>query len=268
MGVFNNLVMFDQHVKQNSLASIVPDLATGWSWDEEGTALTLPLRQGVKWHDGKPLTAKDVECTWDLLSGKSSEKLRVNPRKSWYRNLEQVTANGDYEVTFHLKQPQPAFLTTLASGYSAIYPCHVPARDMRQLPIGTGPFKFVEFKPNEYIKVTRNADYWKPGRPYLDGIEYTIIKNLSTATLAFTAGKFDMTFPFSLTMALLKNIESQMPTAICEQSPGSINRNLIVNRDKPPFDNPDLRRAMALSLDRKAFIDIISEGQGEVGGAM
>ena len=220
MGVFNNLVMFDQHVTQNSLASVVPDLATGWSWNEEGTALTFPLRQGVKWHDGKPFTAKDVQCTWDLIGGKSSEKLRVNPRKSWYRNLEQVTTNGDYEVTFHLKQPQPAFLTTLASGYSAIYPCHVPARDMRSHPIGTGPFKFVEFKPNEYIKVTRNADYWKPGRPYLDGVEYTIIKSLSTATLAFTAGKFDMTFPYGLTVALRKNIESQMPEAICEQSPG------------------------------------------------
>jgi peptide/nickel transport system substrate-binding protein len=60
MGVFNNLVMFDQHVKQNSLASIVPDLATSWSWNEEGTELTFPLRQGVKWHDGKPFTAKDV----------------------------------------------------------------------------------------------------------------------------------------------------------------------------------------------------------------
>ena len=110
MGVFNNLVMFDQHVPQNSLQSIVPDLATGWSWNEDGTELTLPLRQGVKWHDGKPFTAKDVKCTWDLLTGKSSEKLRVNPRKSWYRNLEQVTTNGDYEVTFHLKRPQPAFL--------------------------------------------------------------------------------------------------------------------------------------------------------------
>src|SRR5712671_6601363 len=268
MGVFNNLIMFDQHVKQSSLKSIVPDLATGWSWNEEGTALTFPLRQGVKWHDGKPFTANDVKCTWDLISGKSNEKLRVNPRKSWYRNLEQVTTNGDYEVTFHLKQPQPAFLTTLASGYSPIYPCHIPARDMRSHPIGTGPFKFVEFKPNEYIKVTRNADYWKPGRPYLDGIEYTIIKNLSTATLAFTAGKFDMTFPYGLTVALRKNIESQMPEAICEPSPGSVNRNLIVNRDKPPFDNPDLRRAMAMSLDRQAFIDIISEGQGEIGGAM
>src|SRR5271166_6005134 len=63
MGVFNNLVMFDQHVKQNSLQSIVPDLATGWSWSEDGMQLTFPLREGVKWHDGRPFTAKDVKCT-------------------------------------------------------------------------------------------------------------------------------------------------------------------------------------------------------------
>src|SRR5499433_1637340 len=68
-GVFNNLVMFDQNVKQNSLKSIVPDLATGWAWNEEGTELTFPLRHGVKWHDGKPFTAADVKCTWDLLAG-------------------------------------------------------------------------------------------------------------------------------------------------------------------------------------------------------
>ena len=134
MGVFNNLVMFDQQVKQNSLASIVPDLATAWSWNEDGTELTLPLRQGVTWHDGKPFMAKDVQCTFDMLTGKSSEKLRVNPRKSWWRNLEAVTTTGDYDVTFHLKRPQPAFLTALAGGYSPIYPCHIKPRDMRQRP--------------------------------------------------------------------------------------------------------------------------------------
>jgi len=268
MGVFNNLVMFDQNVPQSGLGSIVPDLATGWSWNEEGTALTLPLRQGVKWHDGRPFTAGDVQCTWDLLSSKSADKLRVNPRKSWYRNLEQVTTKGDYEVTFHLKRPQPAFVALLASGFSPVYPCHVPPRDMRSHPIGTGPFKFGEFKPNEHIKVTRNPDYWKSDRPYLDGIDYTIVRNLSTATLAFIAGKFDMTFPYSLTVPLLNDVKNQMPQAICEMTPGSINRNLIINRDRPPFDNPDLRQAMALSLDRKAFIDIISGGQGEIGGAM
>src|SRR5262249_7134211 len=142
-----------------------------------------------------------------LLQGKAAEKLRVNPRKSWYRNLAEVTTNGDYELTFHLNRPQPAFLVLLASGFSPVYPCHIPPAQMRQHRIGTGPFKFVEFKPNEYIKVTKNPDYWKPGRPYLDGIEFTIIKNLSTAILAYVAGKFDMTFPYSVTAALVKDLQ-------------------------------------------------------------
>jgi peptide/nickel transport system substrate-binding protein len=100
MGMFNNLVMFDQHVAQNSLQSIVPDLATSWSWDEEGTDLTFQLRQGVRWHDGKPFTAQDVKCTWDLYLEMGPEKLRINPRKSSYYNLATVTTNGDFEVTF------------------------------------------------------------------------------------------------------------------------------------------------------------------------
>src|SRR6201984_1598179 len=140
MGVFNNLVIYDQHVPESSLQSIVPDLATAWSWSEDGTELTLPLREGITWHDGRPFTAKDVQCTFDLLTGKSSEKLRVNPRKSWYRNLEGGTPNGDYEVPFHLRRPQPAFLMALAGGYSPMYPCHVAPREMRRHPIGTGPF--------------------------------------------------------------------------------------------------------------------------------
>ena len=265
MGLFNNLVMFDQHVKQNSMQSIVSDLATGWSWSEDGTQLTFALRQGVKWHDGRPLTARDVKCTWDLLIGKSSEKLRLNPRKSWYRNLEEVTTNDDYEVTFQLRRPQPAFVALLASGYSVVYPCHLSPAEMRQHPIGTGPFKFVEFKPNERITLTRNQDYWKPGRPYLDGIEFTAIKDVSTARLAFVAGKVDW---LATTLPLSRDIKNQAPSAICEVTPGGISRNLIINRDASPFDNADMRRAMALSLDRKAFIDILSDGQGDIGGVM
>jgi len=268
MGVFNNLVLFDQHAKQNNPDAIVPELAAGWSWSEDGTELTFPLREGVKWHDGKPFTARDVKCTWDMLAGKSSEKLRINPRKAWYRNLEEVTTNGDYEATFHLKRPQPALLSLLASGWAPVYPCHVSPRDMRSHPIGTGPFKFVEFKPNEHIWVARNPDYWKPDRPYLDGVEYTILKNRSTVILAFIAGKYDLTFAGSVTIPLMRDIKSQMPDAICESNPGSVNTNLIINRDAPPFDNPDLRRATALSVDRKAFIDILTEGQGNVGGVL
>jgi len=107
MGVFNNLVIFKQDVPQNTSRSIVPELATGWAWNEEGTELTFPLRQRMKWRDGKPFTAADVKCTIDLLQGTGSEKLRTNPRETWHSNVEAVTPNGDYEVTRHLTQPRP-----------------------------------------------------------------------------------------------------------------------------------------------------------------
>ena len=266
MGVFNNLVMYKQDEPKNSVQSIVPDLATGWSWSEDGMHLTFALRDGVKWHDGRPFTAKDVECTWNMLLGKPSVTLRTNPRTVWYRNLDQVTADG-VEATFHLKRPQPAFIAFLASGFSPVYPCHVSPRDMRQHPIGTGPFKFVEFKPNERIAVTRNPNYWKSGRPYLDGIDYTIITNRSTAILGFIAGQFDMTFPYQVTIPLLRDIKNQVPQAV-RARPNNVRSTLIINRNAPPFDNQDLRRAMALSLDRKAFIDIIGEGQFTIGAVM
>ena len=268
MGVFNNLVIFDQHVVQNSLTSIRPELATKWSWNEEGTELTFDLREGVKWHDGKPFTAADVKCTWDLLTGRSADKLRVNPRKGWYTNLAEVKTDGDYRVTFVLTRPQPAFIALLASGMSPVYPCHVSAAQMRQHPIGTGPFKFVEFKPNESIRLAKNPDYWKPGLPYLDGIEYTVSRNRSTVILSFIAGQYDLTFAGSVSVPLMHDIQNQKKDATCVLPGGSVSTNLIVNRTKPPFDNADLRRAMALTIDRKSFIDILTEGTGLMAAAM
>jgi peptide/nickel transport system substrate-binding protein len=268
MAVFNNLILFNQHEKQNRLEFIEPELAESWSWNPDYTRLSFKLRQGVKWHDGKPFTAADVKCTWDLLIGKSKDKLRLNPRKAWYRNLDDVVAEGDYAVTFILKRPQPAFPMLLASGDSPVYPCHVPPAQMRLHPIGTGPFKFVEYKPNEHIKLAKNPDYWKPGRPYLDAIEWTIIPNRSTQSLAFIAGQFDVTFPYEVTVQMVHDINSQAPTAICEIDPTPVAFNLLVNRDNPPFNDADIRRAMQLTIDRKSFLDIISEGKGEISGAM
>src|SRR5689334_23997557 len=95
MAVFNNLVLFRQDVPQNRIDTIEPDLATKWSWDADMTALTFELRQEVRWHDGKPFTGADVKCTWDLILGKGEDKLRTNPRKSWYRNLDRVSTTND-----------------------------------------------------------------------------------------------------------------------------------------------------------------------------
>src|SRR5712692_8287008 len=99
MGVFNNLVLFDQHIPQNRVQSIVPELATSWSWSEDGTELSYRLRKGVKWHDGKPFTAADVKCTYDLLLGRTTEKLRLNFREAWFLNLDEVVTSGDDEAT-------------------------------------------------------------------------------------------------------------------------------------------------------------------------
>lgn len=267
MGVFNNLVVFDPRVPQNSINSIVPDLATAWHSSADGTELTFTLREHVNWHDGEPFTAADVKCTWDLLTDRAPQKLRVNFRAPWYWNLAEVTTNGDREVVFHLKRPQPAFLSLLAAGVSPVYPCHVSPQEMRQHPIGTGPFKFVEFNRNVGIKLVRNSDYWKTDRPYLDGIDYTIIPDRSTAILAFIAGRLDMTFPYEVTPALQKQVNTDDPEAICQTVPLNVSVTMLINRNRPPFDSPDLREAMALGVDRKAFLDILGDG-AYAGGVM
>ena len=268
MAVMNNLVIFDQHKPQNTPDGIVPDLAKSWSWSADGKDLVFKLQEGVTWHDGKPFTAKDVVCTFDMLMGKGENKLRKNPRLSWYANVDSVTADSDLQATVHLKRPQPSLLTMLASGYSPVYSCHVPAAQMRTKPVGTGPFKFVEFKQNEGIKLTKNKDYWKKGRPYLDGIEFTIVPNRGTAMLSFQSGRFDITYPWEVTMPLLKDMKQQKPDANCIVTSMNNSTNLIINRDAPPFDSADLRKALALALDRKAFIDIINQGEAQQGGTM
>ena len=156
----------------------------------------------------------------------------------------------------------------LASGYSPVYPCHVSPKTMRTRPIGTGPFKFVELQRNVAIKLARNPDYWKKGRPFLDAIEMRIIESRATRILAFISGEFDMTFDRDVTVPVLKDLRAQAPKAICELAPNNVANTLIVNPAKPPFDNLKIRQAMALALDRKAFVDILDGGEGRIGGAM
>ena len=268
MAVFNNLVLFDQGKPVNSLETIVPDLAESWTWSADRKRLTFKLRQGIKWHDGKSFTSKDVGCTFDLLLGKAKEGLRLNPRQVWYHNVMNVRLDGDFEVTFELKEPQPSFLALLASGYTPIYPCHVSPREMRSRPIGTGPFKFVECRRNEVIRLARNESYWKQGRPYLDAIEVRIIPSRSTRILAFVSGEFDMTYDTDVPIPLIKDVESQAPKAICQLRPTGVYVNLLVNQEAAPFNDARLRHAVALAIDRKSFDDILGQGKLGLSGAM
>jgi peptide/nickel transport system substrate-binding protein len=125
---------------------------------------------------------------------------------------------------------------------------------MRQKPIGTGPFKVVEFRPNESVKLVRNADYWKPGLPHLDAIDYKIVPSQATRTLAFVAGQFDMTMPYEVSGPLLKEITAQVPKAVCETRPNNVVNALFINHASPLMQDSKVRRAISLALDRNAFI--------------
>ena len=131
MGVFDDLVLLGQRIARTSAETIRPELATGWRWSEDRTRLTFTLREGVRWHDGQAFPAADVKCTWDRVAALSQDRLRINPREGWFRNLAGIDVLSDHAVVFRLKRPQPSFLAFLASGYSPVYPCHVPAAQMR-----------------------------------------------------------------------------------------------------------------------------------------
>ena len=266
--VFNNLVFFDQTKPLTTFDTIVPELAESWAWDATRTKLTFKLRQGVKWHDGKPFTSKDVQCTWNRLLGKDPDKFRKNPRKEWWNNIKEIAINGDFEATFVLAQPQPSFLVLLAAAFSPVYPCHVPTATQRTKPIGTGPFKFVSFESNYMVKLAKNKEYWRSGRPYLDGVEIRIMANRATRILGFAAKEFDLTFVADVTSPLIADVKARTPEAICKVVLVGTSTNLLVNREQPPFDNAKLRRAMTLALDRKAMVDILTLGTARIGGAM
>ena len=263
--VFNNLIDFDPTKNLSRPEYLVPELATSWAWSADNKTLTFKLRRGVKWHDGKPFTAADVKCTWDAVTEKRDAGWRRSPRKAWYSNLQEIVVDAEDQVSFRLGRPQPSFLLFFAGGWSPVYPCHVDGRTMRQHPIGTGPFMVKSIEPGKMIRLVKNPNYWRPGRPYLDGIDMPIIPSPSTRSLAFIAGETDIYTPSE---TLLKEVKAKVPDAVCDVGLSYAYTQLVINRSIAPFNDPRVRRAMALAIDREAVIRVKGAGLDRLGGEL
>ncbi len=263
--VFNNLIEFDQTKNLSRPDAIVPDLATSWTWSADNKTLTFKLRRGVQFHDGKPFSAADVKCTWDAISGKRDAGWRRNTRKSWYVNLQEVVVDADDQVSFRLNRPQPSFLHFFAAAWSVVYPCHVDGKTMRQRPIGTGPFMVKSIEPGKMIRLVKNPNYFKPGRPYLDGIDMPIISSPSTRLLAFVAGETDIYTPSA---TLLAEVKRKVPDAQCDVGLSYAYTQLLINRSMAPFSDVRVRRALALAIDREAVIRVKGAGLDRLGGEL
>jgi len=256
MPCFNNLVVFDQSKRAETVDNLVGELAEKWSWQDNYRNLVFFLRKDVKWHDGQPFTSKDVKFTFDMVreAPEAAAKLRINPRKDWYTNVEKIEAPDPYTVVFHLKRPQPGLLVMLASGYSPVYAAHVNPASYRTGCIGTGPFKLKEWRKGEFVDYVKNTDYFMKGRPYLDTLRYVVIKERGTRTAALQAGQLDVSFPGETTKTAAEQLKKAVPGLVITPVAQAVSDNIILNTKKPPFDNPKVRLAVSYAIDRRALI--------------
>jgi len=270
MPCYNNLVLFDPLKPKESLDTIIGELAEKWEWQDGGRSLVFHLHKGVKWHDGEPFSSKDVKHTFDTVreAPEITGKLRVNPRKLWYENVAAIEAPEPATVIFRLKRPQPSLLLMLASGYSPVYPAHVPAAQLRTKCVGTGPFRWKEHKPGETLELERNPDYFVKGRPYLDRLRYVIIKDRATKFAALQTGQLDVSFPLDANKTIAEQMKKAVPQMVVQENSQNVNDNILINYKKPPFTDPRVRRAISLAIDRHAFIKAVHQGGAILGGVM
>lgn len=270
MPCFNNLVLFDPLKRQESADTIVGELAEKWSWQDNGRNLVFSLRKNVKWHDGQPFTSKDVKHTFDMVreAPDAAAKLRINPRKGWYANVDAIEAPDPHTVVFRLTRPQPSLLLMLASGYSPVYAAHVPPANYRTACVGTGPFKVTEWRKGEFVDYAKNTNYFVPGRPYLDGLRYVVIKERGTRVAALQAGQVDVSFPGDISITASEQLKSAVPQIVVTPTAENVNNNIIMNIKKPPFDNQKLRLAVSHAIDRRGLVQAVHQGGAVLGASL
>ncbi len=270
MPCYNNLVLFDPLKKQESVNTIIGELAERWAWQDGGRTLVFTLRKGVKWHDGQPFTSNDVKYTFDVVreAPGAPAKLRVNPRKLWYETIASIDTPDAETVVFHLKRPQPSLILMLAAGYSPIYPAHVPPAELRQKCMGTGPFRFKEYRPGEYVELVKNPDYFIKGRPYLDGIRYVIIRERGTRYAGIQAGRQDVSYPLEVAKTIAESVKNAVPSIVLVETSTNLNDNLLLNFKRPIFQDARIRRAVNLAIDRKGYVEAGRQGAAVLGGVM
>ncbi|MEK7205985.1 MAG: ABC transporter substrate-binding protein, partial [candidate division NC10 bacterium] len=189
-------------------------------------------------------------------------------RKLWYENVVYIEAPDPDTMIFRLKRPQPSLLLMLASGYSPVYPAHVPPAELRTKCVGTGPFKLKEHRPGEYVELAKNPDYMIKGRPYLDGIRYVIIRERGTRYSAIQAGRQDIAYPLEIAKTIAESVKQAVPSMVLVEASTNVGDNILVNFRKPLFQDARVRRAISLAVDRKGYVQAGRQGAAIPGGVM
>jgi peptide/nickel transport system substrate-binding protein len=209
-----------------------------------------------------------VKYTFDAVRGDSTSKLRLNPRRLWYGNVEAIETAGDAQVSFKLKRPQPSLLAMLTSGYSPVYPAHVDIAQLRTSALGTGPFKLASYVRGRTIELAKNRDYHIKNRPYLDGVSFAIITSSASHMAALASGQVEGSNPSYTTKPIANSLKAANSDLKFFPLVSSATANIVVNTNKPPLSDLALRRAVNLAMDRNGIVKSVYQGGAIIGGAM
>ncbi|MBS0639399.1 MAG: ABC transporter substrate-binding protein [Acetobacteraceae bacterium] len=234
-----------------------PGLAKAWSYPDPNTLL-LDLQPGVMFHDGTPFDAQAVK--FNLDRGRQDPTSNVKPDLG---KVTEVVVTGPLQVALKLSQPDTSLPLTLSDRAGMMVSpkaAQALGREHDRAPVGTGAWKFVSWQNNEKVTVTRNEGYWKPGRPYLDGIELSVINEVNTGLRSVIGGQNDFVFFLSPQQKAVvdraKNLVSVSgPTLYCIQ--------LYLNYGRKPLNDVRVRQALNYAVDREAFNKATMAGLAE-----
>jgi peptide/nickel transport system substrate-binding protein len=243
--------------ESEAAATPVPDLALKYENVDELTYV-FHLRQGVKFHDGTDLTAEDVAFSLNRIRTDSPEFQRAYA----FAPVDSVEATTPDSVTIKLKEPYAALINEIAAAYTRIAPKHVidEKGDMKQVIVGTGPFKLKSYQRGQQMVLERNDDYFEPDIPYLDSIEIAIMPDNSSQLAAFNSHAIDIYQPAnSSQLDTMKKVNPDI--VVTEYAPMGLN-GIGCNTQVKPFDDVRVRQALWYAIDQQKIIDIVYAGHG------
>ncbi len=261
-GVYSGLLHYDP----DEPMKITGDLAERWTVSPDGKTYTFHLRKGVKWHDGRPFSAADVKATFDRVLNPDFKSPRCGSMlKPMVAGVEVV---DPHTVQVRLKFPAAPFVSVVASAWCRVVAKHILDKyeDLTkpEAQIGTGPFKFKRYERDSVIEWEKNKDYFIAGLPYLDGVKQFILKSAATQLAAAKAGRillWDSAPPMKKSEAdELKRARGD-EVEVYQASLGTLFL-IFMHTQKPPFNNPDMRRAVNLAIDRQELVAKALEGAG------
>src|SRR5262252_8103055 len=248
-------LLFDALLTRDEHLTVQPGLAEHWETPDPLTYV-FNLHHGVTFHDGRPLTSRDVKWTFDsLMQG----KLR-STKSAVYKYVDRIDAPDEQTVTFHMKEPDATLLWNLSDGAMGIVP-YGSGDEMTLHPIGSGPFKFVSAETDREVVIERNGDYWGE-KAEVARIRFAVVPDETTEALELRKGSGDITINSFLTPDTIFTLERE-PNLTVMKGPGTRLAYLGFNLRDPILKDVRVRQAIAYALDRKPMIEYLWRGQAE-----